>query len=265
MKPGSILRARGRTLMKIFRKTLWMTAVILSGYAVAWTFGLILGFLFLFFLATGRLKVHGYWNLVFSVLRGRLMIFPNHPTLLFETFGIPMLLFPWYLIVPWCFLWSMPDRRLLDLWKLPTWIRIALRCISVDRTSRMARGRGRMHANKVLRSGFVIVAHPESGRTFGEANRNKLPLNCCGRVMQKIESNLVEVALETNAWILPVWVDVPYWKPVSIVTSFRRMFGTCNARYRPVTISFERPRYKETMPFVLSRANERLQKEIFRA
>lgn len=251
--------------MTTMRKVAWLLWVILSGYVVMWTFGLILGLTFMFFILTGRIRIHGYWNLIRAALKGRTMILTNHPTLFFETFGMGALLFPWFLIVPWCFVWSMPDKRLLDKWKLPGWVRTALRCIEVNRLKRISAGRGGVKAREILHMHGIIVGHPEQGRTFGEANARKSPLVRGNRQMQKIDASLLtQIACEAKASILPGWVEVPYTEPVSVTESFRRMFGRKNRRYRPVIYHFGRP-YKPSERFNLVIENEKLQNEILNA
>src|SRR3989344_739465 len=248
-------------MTRVLRSFLWAAGVILAGYFVAWTFGLfVVGPLVLYWFVTGRILVRGYWNLVSTVLQGRVIILLNHPSLFFETFVIGGLLFPWYLIFPQCFVWSLPDKRLLDQWKLPGVIRIALRCVELDRSKRIANGRGGVNTSELLRTGWVFVGHPERGRTFGEANRHRIPVERNGRIMQKIEekSRLTLIAYKSGAWILPGHIHVPYNEPISITASFRRMFGRENTKYRPVVFSFKRPKYRPQDPFELERENERL-------
>ncbi len=251
--------------MTTMRKVAWLLWVILSGYVVMWTFGLILGLTFMFFILTGRIRIHGYWNLIRAALKGRTMILTNHPTLFFETFGMGALLFPWFLIVPWCFVWSIPDKRLLDSWNMPGWLRTALRCTEVNRSKRMSGGRGGLKAKEVLRMRGIIVGHPEQGRTFGEANARKSPLVRGNRQMQEIGASLLtQIAYEAKASILPGWIEVSDKEPVSLLTSFKRMFGSENKKYRPVIYHFGRP-YRPSRPFDLARENEKLQKEVFDA
>ncbi|MCE9541551.1 hypothetical protein K8R03_03265 [Candidatus Kaiserbacteria bacterium] len=253
--------------MRTVRTIAWLLGTTLSGYLVAWTFGLfVLGPLLTFFFLTGRMRVVGYGNLIRAALRGRLLILMNHPTLLFETFGIGALLLPLFLFVPWCFIWSTPDKRLLDQWKLPRWVRTMLRCLPIDRSDTMTGVRSTFAMKRVLQWRGVVVAHPERGRTFGEANRRREPIVRSGRAMQKIASSLTEVAHLADARILPGWVEVPFSKePVSILTSLRRMFGRKNRRYWPVTYSFSRVPYRTGTEFNRETENARLQNEIFEA
>ena len=145
-------------------------------------------------------------------------------------------------------------------------VRRALRCIETDRSQAERAAASTVHMVKVLRFGGVIVAHPEMGRTLGEANKNKPPLKHGEREMQKIDSRLTEVAHKAGAWILPGWVEVPEWRePVRITTSFRRMFWRKNKRYWPVVYSFGQPIYRPSEPFDLKAENERLQQAIFDA
>lgn len=251
--------------MKTLRNAVWLLWVILSGYVVAWTFGLfVLGPMFLFFVVTGRVKIVGYWNLVRTVLKGRVLIATNHPTVVAETFGMGALLFPWYLLFPQCFVWSMPDVKLLDAWRIPGWIRVALRCVVVDRAKTSANISAALKAVRVLRAGGVVVAFPEGGRTFGNANRNRIPLEYKGRYMQEIKSALTHVAHGADAWILPGWVNAPHSDENVTVSGFlTRTFGHENKRFWPITFCFRRSAYRPDVSFDPTRENNRLQEEIF--
>ncbi|MBV9159799.1 MAG: hypothetical protein JO019_04355 [Candidatus Kaiserbacteria bacterium] len=254
--------------MKKLRLWAWLLWVILSGYVVAWILGIfILGPLTMYFLLTRRVIVRGYWRLVGEALRGKLLILTNHPTVFVETFLLGALLFPWFLVCPWAFVWTMPDKRLLDLWNMPGWMRVMLRCIVVDRRSRVKGGRGLLIAGQIVRARFVVVGNPEQGRTFGEANKNKIPLVRNDREMQVIEQSLLtQLAYETGARILPGYIEVPYAREqVSLQECFARMFGKDNAKHRPVILSFTRKAYRITGPFDLAKENERLQIEIMEA
>jgi 1-acyl-sn-glycerol-3-phosphate acyltransferase len=253
--------------MKVLREVTWLLGVVLSGYAVAWTFGLfVLGPVFLFFLLTGRVRVRGYWNLIGAILKGRVMILTNHPTVVVETFGMGAILFPWFLFFPQFFLWQMPDKRLLDGWHIPNWMRTALRCILVDRSTKLEGGGPAFEAIRILRAGGVIVAFPEGGRTFGSANRHKMPLERRGRQMQEIKSSLTRVAHVANAWILPGWIEVPHSQdPITVSGFFSRVFGTGKKKFWPVIFHFGPSAYKPRVPFDRTKENKKLQKSIFRS
>lgn len=245
---------------------LWRLVVTLAGYLVAWTLGLfVAGPYALWLIVTRRVRIKGYWNLVAAVLKGRTMILMNHPSLFYETILIVAVLFPWYLFFPRAFIWSLPDRRLLDQWGMKPWMRVLLRCIELDRSDRIVNGHGGVNATEVLKIGWVVAGHPEAGRTFGDANRKREPLSHGYRQMQKIESKLTLVAYKSGAQILAGWVEVNDPSPVSVTTSFRRMFGRNNRRHRPVTFYFRRSAYRPAEPFDLDRENKRLQDEIFSA
>lgn len=245
--------------MKIVRAALRLLQDILLGYLAAWIFGLLLSLLFLLFILLRRVRIEGYWRLVGAVLRGRVMILMNHPTVFFETFGIGALVFPW------CLVWSTPDKHLLDKWGIPGWVRIVFRCIQLDRTKRRSGAEGATSMERVLFWRGVVVAHPERGRTFGEANRHKVPLVRGNRRMQKIESSLTRVAHEAKASILVGWVQVPDDAPVDLKVSFRRMFGKENSAHWPVVYSFKQPLYRTSEPFDRAAENQKLQEAILSA
>lgn len=239
--------------------------IILSGYWVAWTYGMKMGLRNCRLMLLGRICVHGYWRLLWCALRGRLMIMPNHPTLYHETFGIAWLLFPLYLFLPWCFIFSTPDRRLLDRWKMPEKRRDQLRCIQLDRSDAHAGATGFRKMRRVLDWRGIIVAHGEEGRTTGDANRNKTPIVRNGIAMQKISSKLTRVAHESRATILPCKVVVPGFEELPDAReSQRQILGKGNERYWPVEYFFG-PEYRTRHPFDLAFENERLQEAIFNA
>jgi hypothetical protein len=246
----------------------WLLWITLSGYLVAWTFGLfIMGPLVLYFVLSGRIEVRGYWRFIGNVFRGRLLILTNHPSLLAETFLLGALTLPWSLVLPWGFLWTMPDKRLLDSWNMWTWVRVALRCIVVERSDREAGARGALRAGDILARRGVIIGHPEMGRTFGAANRDRVPLRFHEREMQKIaHSGLALLARRAGARILPGWVHVPYAREsVSLRECLKRMFSPAQSGHWPIIYSFGRLAYRTKDPFHLENENARLQDEIFRA
>src|SRR3989338_9123187 len=122
--------------MKTLRRFAWLAWVILGGYPVAWTFGLfVLGPLLIYLVVSGRFIIRGYWRLLGNVIRGRVLILANHPSILAETFFLGALLFPIFPIMPWGVVWTMPDTKLLDRWGMPGWMRLFFRTIVVDRSS----------------------------------------------------------------------------------------------------------------------------------
>src|SRR5256885_1178746 len=162
---------------------------ILRSYLIVWSFGGCLGAIVQFFIWRGRVQIRGLDRLERAALDGRTLILTNHPSLLAETFLLGAIIAPLYLKNPRRAFWTMPDAQLLDLWRMPRWLRKGLQCIEVDRRSPTKSGRAAVHAMKVLRQGGSIIAHPEMGRTFGKANKGKTPLVRRNRAMQKIEGS----------------------------------------------------------------------------
>lgn len=229
-------------------------------FLVAWTLGWLLGALVRFLAFRGRIRIQGEERLWRAAREGRTFILTNHPSLLAETFLLGAVVAPLYLRDPARVLWTMPDVQLLDLWRVPRWLRDDMHCIAVDRRSRIKSGRAAVRAKQVLLEGGSIVAHPEMGRTFGKANKDKRPLTCGDRAMQKIESSLTEIAAKADAFILPGWVDVPHARDaLSLSGCFWRLFSG-----DVITFSFGEP-YKVERPFDLARENKRLQERIFAA
>jgi|GEM_PF-5995920 len=242
---------------------LWCVRVIVIGYLVAWTFGIVLGIAFLLGLITDRIRVHGYGRLVSAAFRGKVIFAMNHPSLS-EPFIVPALLFPLYLVFPWCFPWSSPDQKLLGEWHMPEWQRIALRCIVFDRTRKMVSGRAWKKARKVLeRLNAIFIFFPEEGRTKGAANKHRIPLSSNGRILQKVNSSMLRHAHKANAWVLPIHLKTDDGAETNAFwANFRRSIGvkmifTVGHLYKPG--------YKPGQPFDLEAANRILEHKILHA
>jgi hypothetical protein len=232
---------------------------------VASTIGRILAILVRFFIRIGRIRVIEHGRLMAAAENGRTMISTNHPSLLAETFLLGALVAPLYLRDARRALWTMPDVRLLDTWHVPERLRREMHCIVTDRRSRMRSGRAAIEAIRVLENGGALVAHPEQGRTFGEANvREGRPLvERNGRIMRDISrSEVLKIAARADALVLPGWIDVPY---VSEGLSLPRCIWRLFMRNEVITISFREPSYRIEYPFDLARENKRLQDKIFNA
>ncbi len=210
-----------------------------------------------------RLKIIGEERFMDAAREGRSLILTNHPSLLAETFLLGALAAPLYLKDPRRGLWTIPDERLLDLWGMPAWLREDLHCIVADRRSAVKNGRASQKVMAVLEAGGTIIAHPEEGRTFGAANRNRVPLKRGTREMQKIErSLLVTLAARTEATILPGWVDVPHAREaLSLGACIKRLITTDEV----ITFSFRQPPYRVNADLDLATENAILQEKIFEA
>ena len=117
----------------MFKKYFAAGLNMLIHYGVAVTIGIPFGALFFLLVALGRIKIHGYLQAVKLVARGRVIIAANHHSML-ETYLVPFMFFPWYLLSLRFFIWSVPDRRLLT--PRIRWLFWLGRCVTVDRSER---------------------------------------------------------------------------------------------------------------------------------
>lgn len=229
--------------------------------AVGWMLAIVVPF----FIRIGRIRVIEHGRLLAAAENGRTMISTNHPSLLAETFLLGALVAPLYLRDTRRALWTMPDVRLLNAWHIPEGLRREMHCIVTDRRSAMRSGRAAIEAIRVLENGGTLVAHPEKGRTFGEANvREGRPLiERNRRIMRDIgESDVLKIAARANALVLPGWIDVPYAREgLSLPRCIWRLF----TRNEVIIISFREAPYYIEHPFDLERENQRLQDKIFNA
>lgn len=168
------------------------------------------------FMACGLIRVKGYWRLLREVFHGRLIIAARHPTLL-ETFIIPFLFAPFALFLPrQLFVWSMPDKHLFNehvAWFLSNFAH----CILVSRDGDNNR-RAIEKQKLVLRSNATVVVHPEAGRTLSEPRGAKKPHKRYGRngerYIRRIVSQVPGIARDTDARVLPIYIDVPFMEDV---------------------------------------------------
>lgn len=228
---------------------------VLIGYAVAWSFGSILGTMFWLLVALGFIKVRGYRTAIRTAYHGNVIIASNHPSLL-ETFLIPAVFWPGYLMWSRFFVWSMPDQKLFP--PRLRWLYTPLRCLTVDRSNRQISASGTGRAMDRLRSGECIVIHPEAGRTI----KGTEFLRSGGRRIRRIHTFVPDIAARTGASILPVYVtmrrvDRPLSLKDSIVRMFRRGYG-------PIIISFGEP-YCVNKSFEREHENKHLERSILSA
>src|SRR4051812_7562828 len=89
----------------------------LLGYAVAWSIGFRLGRMYRRLKRQRYLIVHGREKALHVLCRGKVIIAATHPSLP-DDFIVASTLWPHYLFNQRFFIWSIPDERLLRLWKM---------------------------------------------------------------------------------------------------------------------------------------------------
>ncbi len=256
--------------MDSLRIVAWKIGVVLGGLAVAWTFGLVfLGPLFVLLLLLGRVRIYGYWNLVYSVGRGGTLIVTNHPTLL-DSFIIAMLLWPFYFVASRFFIWSMPDENYMERFlhiKWP-WLAIAifktLRCVTVDRRiagrSLYQRNNDALEAAAAkLDRNFSEINHPENGRTPSTKGDIQVFYHKgqVRRIRSSISSSAAKVAQKTRKRrVLTGYIDAPWaTEPFSFWGCLWRLLAPwC----KPVRIYFRNPRCTIQQPFNRAAERERM-------
>ena len=164
------------------------------------------------FMALGLIRVKGYWRLLREVWKGRLIIAARHPTLL-ETFIIPFLFAPFALVAPRkLFVWSMPDKHLFSE-RIAWFLTNFAHCIPVSRDGDSNRQAIDVQ-KRVLTSDATVVVHPEAGRTLSEVRGKNKPRKRFGkrdeRYLRRIISQVPHIARETQARVLPIYIDVPF-------------------------------------------------------
>jgi 1-acyl-sn-glycerol-3-phosphate acyltransferase len=191
--------------------------------------GTTLGILVCLLEAFGRIKFLYFER--FPIWDEKLIIVSNHPSLL-EPVILPLMGFPW-MNFPWVFspLWSrikFPLSWFKELQKEfslpkklipantpdknnfydPLYMRLFQGInVPVDR-SRGAQGRiGTVRAlKKVLENGGRVLIFPEGTRTFKAIQKCEVK-SANGSKLGKLKDGAAWLALKTNAWILPIWVE----------------------------------------------------------
>lgn len=176
---------------------------LISDYITVIIIGIPLGIFFALLLALGRIKVKGYGRAIRLIAHGKVIIAANHPSM-FETFLIPLLFFPLYLVHLRFFVWSVPDRRLLP--PRLRWLFWFGRCVTLDRTNPESKKEAMSRLTAILKNNGIILIHPEAGRTNkGE----KFLMNGMrgNRRIRRFVSGVPSLARNTGATILPLWVS----------------------------------------------------------
>jgi 1-acyl-sn-glycerol-3-phosphate acyltransferase len=224
-----------------------------GGYAVAWSLGNIIGPIVMLLILFRIVRIRGYENLLRSALKGRLIIAPNHPTLI-ETLIIPGLLWPWYLVFPRLFVWSVPDHRLFHT--CVKWTYPVVRCVTVDREKRAGNIEKAYRVRSILKDGGIVVIHPEGGRTIKGAEFTRLG----GRRVRRIRSLVPWIAAESSARILPVWISIRRVRtPVTYGEGVVRLFHRSHC---PIIFSFGHGPYAIAHPVHMREENKKLEQLI---
>lgn len=185
----------------------------LGAFLIALTIGSFGGLLFWILLLSGKLRVRGYWRVMRQVARGNTIIVANHPTLL-ETVLLPVMFWPWAVFWPQRFFpWSVPDSALFPPWL--QWLYDVAHCVKVDRTKTTNTDANRLMIS-ILRNHGTLIIHPEAGRTGSEFRGKRPPKKRFGqyhrRKIRRIVTKVPAIARNTQATIVPVWVDIPFWQ-----------------------------------------------------
>lgn len=214
---------------------------ILYAYLFAYTAGLLFILWNGFWYITGKFRVVGYGRYFEAMLRGRIIIVSNHPTILESMFLSSMLagLFP--VVIPFVWPFSLPDYRLLP--EKLRWLYPLIRCITVHRADVRHSVRGLGKARELLLEGEVLVVHPEGGRTWKRDEGEPLDFVTYGaRRLRPIRStHVAKLALQTDALILPVYVEfggTPINTSESLISFYKRgMTFYVGEVYDPVAVA----------------------------
>jgi 1-acyl-sn-glycerol-3-phosphate acyltransferase len=163
-------------------------------------------------IACGKLRIVGMTRYLQALLRGRVLITPNHPALL-ESLILSVAcyaLFPFFAPSVWPY--AMPDRKTF----LPHWLlRLPIgdllyrlvRCIPVDRTDTLQAVRGLRQALRKLSEGEVVVVHLEGGRTFKLPEGETHYHGAHSRLLRPLSDGTLLFLRAHDVAILPVWVE----------------------------------------------------------
>lgn len=173
---------------------------LIPDYMTVIIIGIPLGIVFALLLALGRIKINGYGRALRLVARGKVIIAANHPSML-ETFLIPLLFFPLYLVHLRFFVWSVPDRRLLN--PALRWLFWFARCVTLDRSDQNSKKPALYQLTEILEHNGIIVIHPEAGRT----SKGEKFVTRGDRRMRVFISGVPSLAQSTHTTILPLWVS----------------------------------------------------------
>lgn len=201
--------------------------------------GIFVGICLIIFRVLRIWKITGMEN--FPTLKEKrkcgLLLVSNHPSLL-EPIALVGLFMSWYIIRPHYGPWNIAEitnfRR--GFFRLMT-----SRIIFIDRNKVSSETRAILRANKLLKSGAVVIMFAEGGRTY-RGKEGGFLFSENGNKIRKFKNGVGLLAVRTQAVVLPVWVE-----GTDKVTP-----NLDNARYslprfwKPVRISIGRPRIFES-------------------
>lgn len=168
--------------------------------------GLVLIPLLLIYMALGKLRVKGWRTLILALVRGKVIIAPNHPAVL-ESLFLAILCCPFFpLFAPIFWPYSLPDPRTFlpqKWWGAFRWFR----CITVSRVDLQHVARGMAQAAARLLQGASVVIHPEAGRTFTKKPEEEYIYGPMGRRIRPLKRGVVELFADPDVRVLPVWVQ----------------------------------------------------------
>lgn len=231
------------TSLRMTKRRITMKSIprMLYAYLFAYTAGLLFFVWNSIWFLTGKLKVVGYGKFLEAVLRGRVIIVSNHPTIL-ESVFLSTLLVPLFPVLAPC-LWpfSLPDHRLLP--ERLRWLYPLIRCITVHRADVRHSVRGLSKIRDLLMDGEVVVIHPEGGRTWKRdvGETDDFVTYGTRRLRPIRTTHVAKLALQTNALILPIYVKFgggPINTSESLVSFYKRgMTFHVGDMYDPVAVA----------------------------
>jgi hypothetical protein len=220
-----------------------------SAYKVAWTMGHKLGLAMAWWRLQGNVKVHGLNRALDALAQGNCVITWNHSCVP-DNFWLNGLFYrPFssrsYLYNDRFFIYSMPDRRILDACHMTEEQAKKLRCIIVDRSDIKVGQRGLIEARKVLRAGKNVSAQGEEGRTHGLSNEGKQLFwnEAHDRCIREISDSVLLIANKATTYIpaylkAPLVEDMPRDWGLSYSEPMRRIRGQAGKQYLPFEFFF---------------------------
>lgn len=169
----------------------------------AWTVGLLIGLVVALLRLLGRVKVLGLdvrrlKRLMRDTGKGVIFV-SNHPSMA-ETFVIPGLFFPYYLLSPKLMPVSTPDIRFYDAWWFSM---IRPTCLPVVRTSAVSGGKFIISMISVLKEGRMAILFAEGGRTY-----KGMEFRTSGKKrIRRFKEGIDKILERAAPIVVPVWTE----------------------------------------------------------